>query len=157
MKFHDVISAAVIALLAGWVLFHIQSFPPMPGQKYGPAVYPGLIAGGLLICALLLAVRGLRTREPGGWIKLDAWWGDARIAFGFWLIVGVLAAYTQVSERLGFIPCAIVALFALTLTFRVRPALALVVAVAGTILIHTIFYKGLRVPLPWGLLTPVAW
>lgn len=157
MKFHDIISAAVIALLAGWVLFHVQSFPPMPGQKYGPAVYPGLVAGGLLVCALLVMVRGLRARDRSGWIKLDAWWSDGRTAFGFWLIVAVLVAYAWVSERLGFIPTAIVSILALTLTFRVRPWLALVVAVAGTLLIHTIFYKGLRVPLPWGVLKPFAW
>ena len=43
------------------------------------------------------------------------------------------------------------------LTFRVKPALAVAVAIGGTLLIHTIFYKGLRVPLPWGWLTPFAW
>jgi putative tricarboxylic transport membrane protein len=32
-----------------------------------------------------------------------------------------------------------------------------VVAVAATLLIHTLFYKLLRVPLPWGVLEPVLW
>jgi putative tricarboxylic transport membrane protein len=38
------------------------------------------------------------------------------------------------------------------LTLRVRVLLALIVACAATFAIHFAFYKGLRVPLPWGLL-----
>jgi len=34
---------------------------------------------------------------------------------------------------------------------------ALVLAVLLTLLIHFVFYKLLRVPLPWGLLQGVAW
>jgi putative tricarboxylic transport membrane protein len=34
---------------------------------------------------------------------------------------------------------------------------ALPVALASALLIHTIFYKLLKVPLPWGILTPLAW
>ena len=36
-------------------------------------------------------------------------------------------------------------------------SVALVVAVVATLVIHFAFYKLLRVPLPWGLLTPWAW
>jgi len=39
---------------------------------------------------------------------------------------------------------------------RVKPALALVLAIFVPLVIHLIFYKLLRVPLPWGLL-PVLW
>jgi putative tricarboxylic transport membrane protein len=31
------------------------------------------------------------------------------------------------------------------------------VAILATLLVHLVFYKFLRVPLPWGLLLPVAW
>jgi len=40
---------------------------------------------------------------------------------------------------------------------RGRPLSSLVVAVAVTLLIHTVFSRYLLVPLPWGLLTPLAW
>ena len=43
------------------------------------------------------------------------------------------------------------------LTLRVRLALIVPVALVSTLVIHTLFYKGLRVPLPWGVLTPIAW
>jgi putative tricarboxylic transport membrane protein len=26
-----------------------------------------------------------------------------------------------------------------------------------TLVVHTIFYKALRVPLPWGILSPIQW
>ncbi len=157
MKLNDTLCALVIGLLAGFVLIHIQAFPPMPGQKYGPAVYPGLIASGLLVCAALLFVRGLKTVRAEGLVTFGTWWRDPGLLFGFWLIVAVIAVYVWVSERAGFIPTSVAALVALMLTFRVKPALAVAVAVGGTLLIHTIFYKGLRVPLPWGWLTPFAW
>ena len=129
----------------------------MPGQKFGPAVYPGLIACGLLVCAVLLLARGWKARRQAALIEPMAWWRDRDLVVGFWLIVAVLAAYTAVSEAIGFIPVAIVALLALNLAFRVRPPVALAVAVLGTLLVHTIFYKGLRVPLPWGVLKSLAW
>jgi putative tricarboxylic transport membrane protein len=34
---------------------------------------------------------------------------------------------------------------------------ALLVALPGTLIIHFLFYKMLKVPLPWGLLSPYAW
>ena len=43
------------------------------------------------------------------------------------------------------------------LTLRVRLALIVPVALVSMLVIHTLFYKGLRVPLPWGVLTPIAW
>jgi putative tricarboxylic transport membrane protein len=39
----------------------------------------------------------------------------------------------------------------------VRVVPAIVVALVATLVIHTRFYKLLRVPLPWGVLEPVLW
>ena len=47
-------------------------------------------------------------------------------------------------------------LLALFLTLRVRPLLAVPLAIVLPVVIHLIFYKMLRVPLPWGVL-PVLW
>ena len=47
MKVNDALSGAGLAALGGVVLWHIQGFPAMPGQKFGPAWFPGLIAIGL--------------------------------------------------------------------------------------------------------------
>jgi putative tricarboxylic transport membrane protein len=39
----------------------------------------------------------------------------------------------------------------------VRVPVAITVAIVATLLVHFAFYKLLRVPLPWGVLTGVAW
>ena len=44
MKVHDALAGAGLAALGAVVLWHIQGFPAMPGQKFGPAWFPGLIA-----------------------------------------------------------------------------------------------------------------
>ena len=63
-----------------------------------------------------------------------------------------LLLYVLASERLGFIVTGSVMLAALMLALKVRWVSALAVAVVATLLIHIAFYKGLRVPLPWGVL-----
>mgnify|MGYP000887924636 CR=1 FL=1 len=37
------------------------------------------------------------------------------------------------------------------------PQVAVLIAAVATMVIHFAFYKLLRVPLPWGVLTPFAW
>jgi len=41
--------------------------------------------------------------------------------------------------------------------FGVRARWIVPLALASTLVIHTAFYKLLRVPLPWGLLQPMLW
>jgi len=65
--------------------------------------------------------------------------------------------YIVAAEVLGFLPTAAIILMVLFLVLRVRPVLALVIALVAALLVHTAFYKLLKVPLPWGLLTGVAW
>ena len=48
-------------------------------------------------------------------------------------------------------------LLAVFKALRVETKPALLWALAGTLVVHLAFYKLLRVPLPWGVLTPYAW
>jgi putative tricarboxylic transport membrane protein len=48
-------------------------------------------------------------------------------------------------------------LVALFKALRVNWRRTLIVSVIATVLVHFAFYKLLRVPLPWGVLTPWAW
>ena len=157
MKINDVVSGAAIAALGVSILIHVQAFPAMPGQKVGPAMFPGLLAVGLLICAAGVIWRGRNTIGSEGWLVWPEWLRERRIAVGFFLIPLVLVVYAAVSEKLGFIPTGIAFLFSLCWVFGVRPLTAFAVAVAGTLVIHTIFYKLLKVPLPWGILSGFVW
>jgi putative tricarboxylic transport membrane protein len=88
---------------------------------------------------------------------MPEWMGANRAALGFVMIPVALVFYIAVSERLGFIPTAVLLLLALFYVFGVRTRTALIVAVVGAFAIHAVFYSLLNVPLPWGILSPVAW
>lgn len=157
MKINDVLSGLLIGAFGAVIYVYSRSFPPMPGQNVGPNMFPQLIAAGLMICATILVFRGIKTLGAEAWITLPHWLGQRRIALGFMLIPIVLVFYVTMSERLGFIPTAVILLMALFLVFEVRLRTALIVAIVGSLLIHTLFYKLLKVPLPWGILDSVAW
>ena len=157
MKFNDAISGGALLALAIAILVNIQSFPRIPGQSIGPAAFPGLLAGLLATCSVVLIVRGLKERLGGAWITPGDWLRSRHHAGNFLLTIGVLLFYVLASEKLGFILCGVALLAAMFWKLRVRPAWIFPIALFTTLLIHAIFYKGLRVPLPWGVLLPLAW
>ena len=160
MKLNDALWGVLLLVFAGTLFVHVQGFPSIPGQKIGPSALPQVLAIGLGSCGALLVVRGLRERAASGaarWIELPEWFGHRQQVLGFAVLVGVNLLYLWGSERLGFIVCGVVYLAALMAVLRVRPIRAVTVALVATLLIHYCFYKLLRVPLPWGVLQPVAW
>ena len=161
MKVNDALWGALFLLLGVVVLIHVQSFPAMSGQRVGPALFPGVLAAGLSVCALLLIARGVAARVKEGartpWIVPDGWFGSPRHVLAFGLVVGVNVFYILVVDRLGFIPTGIIYLASLFAVFGVRLRNNLVIAVVVTLVIHYAFYKLLRVPLPWGVLVKWAW
>jgi putative tricarboxylic transport membrane protein len=161
MKVNDAIWGAVLMLLSVVLLVHVQSFPRIPGQQYGPALFPGVIAVGLALCAALLIVKGIAARKHGHeraeWIAFEPWTRSHRHLLAFALTLGVNVFYIVAVDGLGFIPTGIVYLAVLFAVFGVRTRWILPLAVVSTLVIHTAFYKLLRVPLPWGLLEPVLW
>jgi putative tricarboxylic transport membrane protein len=75
-----------------------------------------------------------------------------------WLaVVAAILVYQWVSEWLGFLPMAVAVLIALMKLLGVRTRTALLTSVVAALFIHTLFVKILLVPLPWGLLDPIAW
>lgn len=157
MKLNDVLSGALVGAFGIAVLAGARGFPDIPGQKIGPGVFPGLIAAGLFICAVLLVRRGLGSLASEGWVRLPDWLGNRRAAPGFLLVPASLAFYVAMADELGFIPTAIGILLAMFLAFGVHWRRAFMVALPGSLIIHFLFYKLLKVPLPWGLLSPYAW
>ncbi len=136
------------------VLWHVQSFPAMPGQHFGPALFPGVLAVGVAACGGLLVVRGARSGAP--WIAFSPWTGRARPIAGFVAVIAGLALYVVLAGPVGFHLTGFVLVLGWTLVFGARPAAALPVAILAPILIHLAVYKLLRVPLPWGVLERFA-
>jgi len=156
MKINDAIFGAIFALLGAVVLVHVQSFPNIPGQQYGAAIFPGLIAAGFVVCGLLLVVSGVKSRQDQRWYETGEWLGSRRHVAAALAIVAGVVAYILLADVVGFL---IVSPLLLVLWFRalgVRWGPAVLSAVITTLAMWYAFYKLLRVPLPWGVLTPFA-
>lgn len=155
MKLNDAIFGGLFLILAIAVLVAARSFPAIPGQQIGPGAFPTLVASILAACSLLLIARGLRSRQR--WFEGGAWLRSPRHALRFAAVIGALLFYLYAAQALGFVPTAMLLMTGLLRAFGVRWLTTLLTAVVATLAIHTIFYKMLKVPLPWGLLQGVAW
>lgn len=156
MKLNDAILGLVLLALGSAVLFAIQGYPRIPGQPVGPALFPGLIATGLCVCGVLLVVRGLRQPRQA-WVVFEDWVRSPRHLAALAVLLGSIVFYIVAADWLGFLPTALLILLAMFAALRVPPGRSLLIAVVATGVVHFAFYKMLRVPLPWGLLTPYAW
>src|SRR5438034_9433136 len=161
MKINDAVWGALLLLLGVAILVHVQSFPAMSGQKIGPALFPGVIATGLAVCALLLIAQGIAAhrhdREQAPWLAGGSWVRSPRHVLAFLVAIGVNVFYILVVDWLGFIPTGVIYLALLFAVFGVRLRNNLVLALIVTLVIHYAFYKLLKVPLPWGVLQSWAW
>lgn len=151
MKLNDMVWGALLMVLGIVVLADVRTYPSIPGQQYGPNAFPGLLAVLLMGCAVLLFAKGWRDRAQHPWFEAGAWLRSAPQVRNFAITVAGLLFYILAAEKLGFLICGSLILGALFWSLRVRPALIVPIAVIATFVIHGIFYKGLRVPLPWGL------
>jgi len=121
----------------------------MPGQKFGPAWFPGLIALGLVLCGALLARSGWRSGDA--LLTWPAWMRQRRAANGVFAVMSGIVFYVLAVDRLGF---HLTGVMLLALWVRLLGAswrVAMPVALIATFAIHFAFYKVLRVPLPWGM------
>ena len=161
MKLNDAVWGGLVVLLGIAILVAIRNFPTIPGQQYGPALFPGVIAVALLVCGAALVYKGTSARSPHGaprrFVAWDDWVRAPRYVRAFAVVIGVNVLYIAFVESLGFVIASVLYLGATFAVFRVRARLVVPLAIVVTLIIHYVFYKLLRVPLPWGLLQGVAW
>jgi len=139
-------------MLGGVVLWHIQGYPAMPGQKFGPAWFPGLIAVGLILCGVLLAARS----QKDVLVAFPDWIRSPRAVAGVASVIAGLLFYVIAADWLGFYLTALVIQVVWMRVLGASWRLTLPAAVVATLVIHLSFYKLLRIPLPWGLLERYA-
>ena len=148
--------SGVLALCLGLaVVLLTRTFPPMPGQSIGPALFPSLAGAGLIAFGAWMVVAD--RAASGGWLRFDDWVRRPRMVANFALVIGALVVYALVLPAVGFFASSAVFLVALMMTFGAPRRQALLLAVVVTVAIHYVFYSLLRVPLPWGLFEAVAW
>jgi putative tricarboxylic transport membrane protein len=156
MRVNDIISGLALIVLAAAMIVLTLGFPPFPGQKYGPSLFPRILGAGIILCGLLLVARGIRARRAGAPIvALAPWTRDPWRVVSFLLVPGLVLLYILLADRIGFLPIAFAMLLVLMLWFRTRPIVALPVAAAAVWAFHWFFGSMMRVPLPRGLLTNI--
>jgi len=156
MRLSDRVSG-LLALVAGLaVVFYTRTFPDMPGQNIGPALFPSLAGAGLAGFGLWLVVADVvRSRAP--LVTFDEWTNRPRMVINLVVVIAVLVGYILLAEPLGFLIAGVLFLSALMLAFGAQRRWILPLAVVMTLVMHYAFYTLLRVALPWGVLRAMAW
>ena len=157
MKFSDAVFGLLLLALGATVIGVVSSYPTIPAQRVGPSLFPALIALGLVVCGLVLIVRGVRLRASIPWARFDPWVRSPRHVAGVLGVIGSVIFYTAAVDRLGFFLSSLAILTILFRLFGAALGRAILIAAIATMVIHFAFYKLLRVPLPWGLFTDFAW
>jgi putative tricarboxylic transport membrane protein len=158
MRFNDAVFGIIlVAFSAAMMIYADTTFPGLPGQDYGPAFFPVGIGGVLFACGVILTVQGIAKRHDQPLARFGDWIKSPRHIINLLLVLLSLVFFVVASDWLGFIPTSFLILAVLMYRFGCRPVMAVGLAIVVTLLTHSAFYLLLRVPLPWGILQPVAW
>jgi putative tricarboxylic transport membrane protein len=157
MRLNDAVLGLVLIAFAIAEMAYTSTFPALYGQAYGPDLFPILIGTGFLITGAMLVIQGIASRAGAPLVEMGAWASDRRSVANFALVLLALVFYIAASDWLGFIPTAFVIMVVLLKSFGSGLVTTLVVALVTTFGIQALFARMLLVPLPWGLLQPIAW
>lgn len=153
MRVNEAVTGTFLIALAIAIFVVTASFPQIPGQPFGPDLFPRVIGGMLGIAGLLMIARGLLTTPRLPFAERAEWARSARATGAILLTLGSIVAYILVSEPLGFVITAFALLLVLMLYLRTPLVTALVTAAVSTLILEYFFSGLMRVPLPRGILT----
>ena len=142
-------------------------FPPVPGQQVGPSAFPFVIGIGLCLCGLMIALGIGHRFEEEAEADLAAHSDqaseeavvesrDSLYNLRIFIPPALLILYALVVDKVGFFVTAAGIILIAALAFGARPRVAVPLALLAPIVVHLVFYKLLRVPLPEGLV-PMPW
>ncbi len=155
----DLVVGAALTALAIFMIWQSQGFPRIRAMPYGPDLFPRIIAGGLILAAIGIVIEGLRNARRGeATLSADTSTLPAHTAaLSFVAVAALVAGFALLLPVLGFhIAAALVVVLAVPI-FGGSLLLALIMGAVVPVVLHYIFYSLMRVVLPWGLLTPIAW
>jgi putative tricarboxylic transport membrane protein len=164
MRLPDRVTGLFLVGLGAVAAYGGSLLPPVPGQNVGPNVFPLVIGIGLCLCGGLIALNVGRRFEDEAEADLAEIEGGAAAAtetrplYRMRVLVppALLLFYVFVVERIGFVPTAAAVIFLSALALGARLRLAAPLALLAPVVVHLLFYKLLRVPLPAGYL-PMPW
>lgn len=153
MRANDLVTGLILIVFATAMIAYTGTFPPFPGQKYGPALFPRILGAGMILCGVLLMLRGRRLLASGEpMFSLDPVYRSPKVAVASGAIVAAIIFYALASGVLGFVITATLVLLGLLLLYGVSPVRAVVIAIVAVLFMDWFFGWMFRVPLPLGLL-----
>lgn len=157
MRFNNAVPGVVLIIFALAVIAYSTTFPSLHGQDYGPNLFPTIIGLGLIVCGAILVIQGFAQKATTPMVVIGEWAQDRSNVVNVAILIGSIAFYILISDWLGFILTSLLILTTLLVRLGSTWSTSLIVAVVTTFIIHTLFAKVLLVPLPWGILLPIAW
>ena len=155
MRVNDALIGALLLLFAVALALYAQTFPAIPGQQFGAAVFPTAIAVVVGAFSLILIVQGMRSWQ--GMVTWSDWAHSHHGPLNLITAFGGVLFYVFVADALGFIPTMAAILIVLFFILQVRWWLALLVTAAVTLGMDVMFVDLLKVPLPWGIVPVFSW
>lgn len=152
MRANDAVTGGIFLAIAIFAFVYAGTFTALPGVKYGPDLFPRLIATLMGFGGVILIVGSVRR---SGGIPLFTFAEWARRPRSYLILAAVVASimfYILASARLGFLLSGFLMLGGLLAVTRGSTKLlsSAVIAAVVTVAIYTIFARFLRVPLPMG-------
>jgi len=151
MKISDTVVGAGVGAAGAHIIAGTKQYPTLDGGYPGPSLFPRILGGLMVGFGGLVGLKGLRTGDASQdveWLLLHKSTGFINAVF---VLVGV-AAYILFVGKLGFLLMGALLLFVVMWRLKVPPLKALLVAVVFNTIVHFLFYKIMRVPLPLGIL-----
>lgn len=149
MRVNDRLIGILSMVLGLVIIIRVQFYPSQPGGQPGPALFPEVIGGLLMIVGMVLFWQARRSTGPliARPPELTAK-GAGNILF----TAGAVVFYILVSQSLGFLLTSFIIMVAMMSLLKAKLTLSVPVAAGTTVCIYMIFNKMLLVPLPRGFL-----
>ncbi|MBI2000670.1 MAG: tripartite tricarboxylate transporter TctB family protein [candidate division NC10 bacterium] len=151
MKISDTVVGAGFVAAGALIFAGTLNYPTLEAGHPGPSLFPRILGGLMAVFGGLVSLLGLRARDVTdevAWLRLHK---NPAFINALVVLAGVLA-YIFLVEHLGFLIMGALVIFTLMWRLQVRPVKAAVVAIVFNTLVHFLFAKVLRVPLPLGIL-----
>lgn len=151
MKISDTVVGAGFVAAGALIIAGTLNYPTLEGGHPGPSLFPRILGGMMAVFGGMVSVQGLRVRDASedvDWLRLHR---STAFINAMVVLVGVLA-YILLVERVGFLLTGALLLFTIMWRLKVPVVKALIVAVVFNTIVHFLFAKIMRVPLPMGIL-----
>lgn len=154
MKVNDAILGGILIVFGVIVFGYTFTFAGLPGQNFGPSLFPRIISLAFVASGIYFVIKGVREHATVPWFDPQPWTRSSRHVGNVIFVLITLLFYIFVADSLGFLITGFICLAGLMLWLRGPSKLGstVVIAIGCVIVIQFAFGTLLRVPLPPGLL-----